>query len=334
MPRPLVARIEASVRGKSNAHFKRRGFTPRRTSIIRALVLLTIAAAVGGTMMKRRKEARELASDRAALLDDLRTRIAASSDFEKGFIRRAESWLALSAVSYDGDLLASSVVAPGALQGLLARPLVYVRGPIASFADAGGVARAAAESSRDPLLTCLLDPPASRTEKALFPKVRATYTGADAPATAYRLEDIEAGLPVLLPPWAAQVQSAKTFEELWTLRKELGKAPTERATKAMKATVLVFSVDEPNDGDGPTELDGEHRHAVRVGIVDLAAGAAVLRIRKVVDPSWISTLRRSEYALGLDSCALAVDVLDAVHAAGGANSADTGGRPPAVRAAK
>jgi hypothetical protein len=71
-------------------------------------------------------------------------------------------------------------------------------------------------------------------------------------------------------------------------------------------------MDEPGDGAGPTELDGERAHAVRIGIVDLAAARPLLRLRKLVDPTWISLAKKSEFASGLDGCGLALDVHESV----------------------
>ena len=39
----------------------------------------------------------------------------------------------------------------------------------------------------------------------------------------------------------------------------------------------------------------------------------LLRVRKLVDPTWISMAKKSEYATGLDSCGLAVDVHEQVN---------------------
>jgi hypothetical protein len=53
---------------------------------------------------------------------------------------------------------------------------------------------------------------------------------------------------------------------------------------------------------------------VRVGLVDLVADKLLLELRRYVDPAWISATARAEYAMGMDSCALAVDVHAAVAA--------------------
>jgi hypothetical protein len=46
--------------------------------------------------------------------------------------------------------------------------------------------------------------------------------------------------------------------------------------------------------------------------VDLRQRKVLLSLRRRVDPSWISVAARAEYASGIDSCALALDVHAAV----------------------
>ena len=79
---------------------------------------------------------------------------------------------------------------------------------------------------------------------------------------------------------------------------------------------MLFAIDEPGEAGVAAELDGERPHQVRIGVVDLAADKVLLRLRRKVDPSWISSNARAEFASGIDSCGLALDV----HAAVGANS--------------
>ena len=96
--------------------------------------------------------------------------------------------------------------------------------------------------------------------------------------------------------------------ELIRLRRDFEKAPIDAAKQALRASVLVVAMDEPGDGVGPTELDGERAHAVRIALVDLAGARLLLRLRKLVDPTWISLAKKSDFASGLDSCGLAADV--------------------------
>ena len=85
-------------------------------------------------------------------------------------------------------------------------------------------------------------------------------------------------------------------------------SPIVRAKQAVRAELLLAALDEPSDGGGPTELDGERAHAVRIVLVDLASEKVLLRTKKLVDPTWISLAKKSTYASGLDSCGLAFDV--------------------------
>ena len=101
-----------------------------------------------------------------------------------------------------------------------------------------------------------------------------------------RLHDAFAGIAVprsgvgdarVRPPrkCASSISCERAFE----------RAPIAGAKRAAKAPLLVFAMDEPGDGRGPTELDGERPHEVRVGVVDLAAAKLLLRLRRRVDPS-------------------------------------------------
>jgi hypothetical protein len=67
-------------------------------------------------------------------------------------------------------------------------------------------------------------------------------------------------------------------------------------------------VDEPADGTGPADLDGERAHFVRVGLFDLTKSSVLLRARRRVDPGAWSNAARAEYSSGLDACALAFDL--------------------------
>jgi hypothetical protein len=317
MSRALAARVEASVHGRRGKHRP-----PSRSlgvSIVRVAVVAFVLLAVGAVVYARQSYRRQLEAARAALLETLRTKSAPLTDRDKTAVARDEAWLTRLAGFYEGDVVAPEVHDPAAFATTLARPAVYVRGALASFASAPGIANAASSSMKDPLLVCLLDPPATRTEKTLLAKVREVYGTAlssapQAPSFS-RLAAAEAGLPFLLPPFADRVRAAQDPDEIDRLARELARAPTDEARRAVKAGLLVAAMDEPGDGTGPTELDGERAHFVRVGIVDLAADKVLLRVRKHVDPGWISEAKRPQYAAGLDGCALAMDVRETAIAA-------------------
>ncbi len=163
----------------------------------------------------------------------------------------------------------------------------------------------------------MIEPPAERTEKLLRSKARAGYTGGgphmQSTSNVEPLYTALVGLPFLSPEWEARVVGASDRVELDKLRKNFDRAPLEAAKRAARATHLLLVADEPGDKAGPSELDGERPHDVRVGIVDLVGRKVLLRVRRRVDPSWVSPSTRAELANGIDSCALALDVHTAVH---------------------
>ncbi len=319
----LAARVQASVSGRRVAPWgaptegwiarRAREIAPRLRSVGRFVAASALVAAVFAAGSSWRRERLHLESARAALLEEVRARAAELTDDDRGAIDRADAWLMRLAGPYAGDFVDDAMRAPGAVQEALGRPSVYVRGPVEAFASPASIASAAAASFKDPLVLCLVAPPTARSEKAMMHPVRVVYDGgqaAEGEAPHVRLlSEAEAGLPYLLPSWASHVEQAASLAAIDGLRSEFHAAPAERAVRALKAGVLLCAFDEPGTHDGPTELDGERPHDVRLGLVDLAASKVLLRLRRHVDPGWISTSRRAEYAVGLDACALALDVL-------------------------
>jgi hypothetical protein len=310
----LAARVESSVRGRRARPGAAR--VRRVVALARLVLLLTVAFGIYGAVTTRRRTQRELERARAELLDTVRGHAASLTPEDRGALTRADSWLTGLSAPYEGDLVSPELRAPGALAATLTRPTVYVRGPIDAFTSSTRTAEAAATSTKDALVLCLLEPPASRVEKTLLEKARIAYGGGAAmeerTVNVRRLHDAASGLPLLLPPWSERVRAAEDGAELMRLRRELERAPIERAKQAAKARLLLVAIDEPGDGRGPTELDGEHAHAARVVLVDLATSSILLRMRQLVDPSWISPAKRATYASALDGCALAFDVHESV----------------------
>jgi hypothetical protein len=316
----LAARIEASVRGKEYKPGAPRRLPPRLVSLARAALVLVVALGVYTVVSGRRHDRAELERTRARLLEAVGAESAWLTAEDRGAVTRAESWLMRSSGEYEGELVAGELRAPGALSATLARPTIWVRGALGAFKSPTLIADAAATSGKDSLLLCLLEPPASRVEKVLLEKVHVAYAGGPAleqrTTHVRRLHEAIVGLPLLLPPWSERVRSAPDGAELARLTRELERAPVVRAKQALRAELLVAALDEPSDGGGPTELDGERAHAVRIVIVDLASEKVLLRTRQLVDPTWISLAKKSSYATGLDSCGLAFDVHESARKGG------------------
>jgi hypothetical protein len=310
----LAARIEDSVRGRRGSTTgkpARGGFAPLLVSGIRIASALAVVAAIATVLHFRHQDRLELESARASLLEAVRARSASLTPDDRGKLALVESWLARFSGVYEGDLVAEELRGPGALGALLKRPAIYVRGAVGAFRTPGSIADAAAVSSPDALVTCLVDPPASRTEKIMLTKVRSPGSGIDGPsARVYRLHDGQVTLPLLESPWAESVRLAPDLDSVARLRRQLEKTPVERGKEMLGAGLLLVAMDEPGSGGGITELDGERPHDIRVGLVDLASARVLLRVRKHVDPSWISESSRSVFAGALDACGLAMDARD------------------------
>jgi len=141
--------------------------------------------------------------------------------------------------------------------------------------------------------------------------VRGPHSPRRAESAAQRVDDARAGLPFLELAWRDGAASANDLHQVETLRGRFEKAPIARAKQALRAEVLIVAMDEASTS-GPTELDGERPHDVHVIVADLRASSVVVRVQKRVDPNWISTALRPQYARELDSCALAFDVRESV----------------------
>ncbi|HEY6560627.1 MAG TPA: hypothetical protein VI072_25280 [Polyangiaceae bacterium] len=307
----LAARVQASVEGRRAAP----GATlaPRSISLLRLMLLAVIGCALVGYFVARRRADDQLERDRAALLERVRRFSRALSPAEKNTALRVVPWLTREAGPYEGDFVAPELQRPGALGKELGRPAVFVRGPLASFRGPESIRERAAASSKDAFVLCLLDPPASKTEKLVRFKARRSYAAGAMQKTGHveRLYDAFAGLPFFAPEWESRVLAADRFQ-LDKLQGNFQRAPLEGAKRAARAQRLLFAIDEPSATHVPAELDGERPHHVRIGLLDLVTGKALLRLRRHVDPSWVSEATRAEYASAMDSCTLALDVHAAV----------------------
>lgn len=315
MPPELRARVEAAVRGRSRSAVPRRRGGPALVALLRLTVLASVVIAAVLYVMARKRDASELDVARAALLATLAGHSGALGADDFALLARATALVQQAAEAYPGDLVAEELRAPGALDALLARPALYLRATDRAL-HAPDLAEAARESSKDAFVTCLLAPPAARTEKGQLAQVRVAYSSAvKVEALTPRVRawyDLEVGLPFLAPEYAARVRKAGDVTEVERLKRTLDLAPIERAKAAAKSRVAWLVIDEPGTGTGPTELDGERAHDVRVFALDLEQRRALVRLRTRVDPAWISVERRPEYAAGLDACSLALTVRDRI----------------------
>ncbi|HWA75322.1 MAG TPA: hypothetical protein VG937_23455 [Polyangiaceae bacterium] len=312
----LAARVEASVRGQRVvARAVRHRYL---LSVARLGLALALVGLVAIIITARKRSAEQLETSRAALHAAFLAQFRTLTESERHLGARMAALIAPHTVlDYAGDSIAVPLKAEAGLSEALTGGAIYVRGPLSGFSNAANLNRSASESAKDAFLLCLLDPPDSHTEQALRKKARAVNVGGKgsaALASVERLFPLLAVTPLLRPEWERALLSADSQTELDRLERLFRKSPNESAVRAAKAKRLLLVLDEPGDGPGPTELDGERAHQVRVALIDLKTERVELRLRRRVDPSWLSAPVRAEFARGIDSCSLALDVRAALGA--------------------
>jgi hypothetical protein len=318
----LAARIALSVRGRrAGRGHGARGVSivwqPKMVAILRALLAACFAVllVLGVTAYRHRTpETLEVDRQRASLLLSTDAATGSLTKADLAASARIESILARAAGSYEGDVVDPSLRLRGALDELLASPSVYLRGAQKDLQTGAGIRTAAAASLKDPLLSCLLTPPATRADRTVLSRVRDVYSGSAERQTTQviRLNEVLLGLPFLQPSFRKTVAEATTTAELGSLRLAFESSPVIAARRGLKAPLLIYGVDEEPEVPVPAELDGERAHPMRMGVVDLATEKTVLRMRGFVDPSKVSPDKRAMYAAGMDACGFAFDVRERV----------------------
>ena len=310
----LAARVEASVRGRrSSTETSPR--TPLVVACVRLGLISLAVASMALVVSKIRRDRAQLERARFALIAEVSAQSASLTEDDTKITERLEPWLfRLAAATYEGDLIADELRSPGAASVTLARPSVYLRGPIDTLTSSKGIEGAASDSVKDAFLLCLVDPPDSRAEKPLLAKARAAYSKQLEALTpnVRRLHDAQIALPVLDAEFQERIRTAPDLTHIDLLRQVFEAAPVERGKRAAKAELLIALMDETGAATAPTELDGERAHDVRIALIDLPASKLLLRLRRHVDPSWIAAVTRPTFARGVDSCALGLDVHNSI----------------------
>jgi hypothetical protein len=285
-------------------------------AMLRFTTLALIAGSAAWLLFAHRRASADLERSRAEQIARFQREAAPLDKEQRNLPIRVKSWLSEAASAYEGDFVAPELRAAASFDATLARPTVYVRGPLDGFRNDFAIAESAAGSLKDTFVSCLVDPPQTRGEKMFQARARNVLASAakvrETTAHIERLQPALVGLPYLGAAWEARLRSAESELELDKLTRAFERAPLEAARRAAKSSQLLFVLDEPGDGSGPTELDGERPHQVRVHLVDFESQKLLLRLRRRVDPAWISPGLRAEYAGAIDGCSLALDVREIV----------------------
>jgi hypothetical protein len=330
----LRARIERSVSHRAGArhqakrHGMGRAFEGRGglgAGKLIPLVALGVVALL--VWMMHRQDERQIEEERAAVLAELTAHRAGLPPGRADFLATTERWVAeLSADPYAGDFVAPDLLVPGELDDWLSRPAVYLRGATPELRSPGGrIDEAAASSTKDAFLRCLVEPPASRDERAVLGEIRGVYFAGwmvdRETANIRRFDEVRQGLAVLSHAFEAEARAADALAPLQKLGKELSSAPPEAAEDAATAELLIAVADEIDDAQVPAKpgpTDGslgaraeERPHDARVALVDLGEGRVLLRVRRRIDASGRSEGAKAVYRASIQGCDLALEVRSA-----------------------
>lgn len=301
----LRARVQRSLGGRSSAA----RLPARFIAVLRFASVGLLVIAVVGIFGVQRERAQELEAAKQKLLQRLDTEAKGLSPDDHLTVPRALDWLKRISEGVPTEFLQQGLGNADSAGKLLARRIAFVRADTKEVTTDGAREHAVAKTSRDGVARCLLDPPVSAKETDLLAHLRLTPEDSWSMASSVELLGAAmAGLPLFEPRWASQVKDADSIDQLGPLGDVIEHAPLVEAKRAAKVELALFVLDEPKEADVPVEIDGTHRHVVRVHLVDLRAEQELLRTRRVVDPAWISEAKRQRHAKGLVDCRLGFEL--------------------------
>jgi hypothetical protein len=300
----LRARVERSLGGRSRAA----RLPPRFIAVLRFASLAGLVASVLWFVSFQRQQASELDHEKRELSARLALHSDALSPSDLLTVTRAKEWLRRLKGDYGGDWVNEQIATTDAVERALRQPAAYVRAEVEKVHSDDDIDAALASSPVDALVRCLYEPPDSDTEKALLGKLDALRSSAGASSNFASLGAAVVALPLLEPSFRERIARAERIEDVHALARVVDGAPLSSATRAARAEVLIVAFDEPKEAGSVVELDGTHRHAVRVHAVDLRNERELWRQRRLVDPAWISEAKRVKHARALVDCRLGYDV--------------------------
>jgi hypothetical protein len=278
-------------------------------AIVRFASLAMLVVSVGWFISFRNEQAEQLDKAKRELRETLQRHAAGLSEEDWQTLPRAEQWLGQVSDAYEGDVVLPELRDEKGLDRFLRRPSLYVRGHLKNLADSHDVSKFVQGSQKDAFLDCLLDPMDDVSEKALLSRLaQRRQAGFGHGDQVELLGAALAGMPMLAPTWAEQIDDVESVRALEPLRKLVERAPLAQAKRAARAEVLLLVLDEANEPGTPVEIDGTARHRVRFLAFDLRAEREALRLRRMVDSEWISDKQRQKQARALVGCRLGVEL--------------------------
>lgn len=289
---------------------ERAGGAPQRKGhgLVRSLIAAGALGCAVLLFLTYRQSRAELRRERAELLSRYERERAPFTEPFRARLAHAERILAHATDTYAGDFLDPSLKQPGSLDALLRRPLAYVRGPIRAFQTEPDRRQSSREGGPDALIRCLLVPPPSIKESDLLRHLGRIYEPRRFSERFYDLEPAHAGFSFVDAGFDAELVGAQRMKQVLALRSALLQADLRRAAHARDAELFAFAFDEPKPPGAVADLDGEAVHFIRFSIVELGTSRVWLRVRREVDPQWLSDKSRAAYSRELDGCRLAAEL--------------------------
>ncbi len=304
----LRARIAQSLH--SDARSRAGGQSPLRGArLLRIMIFVGVLGLAVGLFVSFKTSRKEFHEAHASLLARYRHETAF---FDRDYSKRLaliDEFLRESPENYPGDTADPNITQSASrLTDLLSGPIVAVRGPLGSFNKESARRSTFGDGGPDSLVRCLLTPPEDIKESTILRHLGTIYEPKTFRDRFVNLDDAFKGRSFVESDFEARLRAASLMRELAGLEATLDTAPLAAARTFSEARMLVYVFDEPKPRGVPSDFDGEAEHFVRVGVLDLSSGREIYRVRRRVDPDWISAKSRLAYSRQLDSCRLAYEL--------------------------
>lgn len=275
---------------------------------VRMMVAMGVLGLVSFLVLTYRQSRAELARERAQLLSDYQQQIKPFDAEFRARTEKVERLLVHAHEPYVGDWIDPGLKHTGALDALLAQPLGYVRGPLRGFLGDAERRQTSKDGGPEALIRCLIDPPSSIKESELLRHLGRIYQPKRFVGRFYEFERAREAFALLDTEFEDEIKHVGRMKELLAHRRELREQKLGQAAEVRQARLFVSVFDEPKDRGAAADFDGEAAHYLRLSIVDLDNPRVWLRVRRQVDPQWISEKSRLAYSRELDSCRLAYEL--------------------------
>ena len=303
MSAALRARIQESLRTDARARVGGQSHgVSRPLRILGAFALVLLCGFLWNSYRQSRVEFRR---EKAQVLKRLELETQALSQELRRKTAFLDELLEQAQAQYPGDFVDPLVRDVTKLGELLERPLVYVRGAIHEFQTKRERRSTFPEGGPDALIRCLIEPPPSTSESDLLRHLGHVYQPATFRGRFVNMEPAYRAFDFIDSDFKTQLESTQAARNLTALSRKLDAAKLREAASAAKAELFVYVLDEPKVKGVPSDLDGEAEHDLRFSIVDLSTQKTLVRVRRRVDPEWISEKSRIAYSRELNSCRLA-----------------------------